>query len=61
MKPTQENEAALEGLTFIIHLMKVYGRQEQSSFPTTGDESEYKESVITLYASILKYEATLLV
>ena len=41
--------------------MRVYGRQEQSSCQTTGDESEYKESVITLYASILKYEATLLV
>ena len=41
--------------------MRVYGRQEQSFLPTTGDESEYKESVITLYASILEYEVTLLV
>ncbi|KAL9611416.1 MAG: hypothetical protein Q9167_003922 [Letrouitia subvulpina] len=61
INPTQENEAALEGLAFIIHLMRVYGRQEQSSLPPTGDESEYKESIVTLYASILEYEATLLV
>ena len=41
--------------------MRVYGRQEQSSLATTGDEPEYEESIVSLYASILEYEATLLV
>ena len=50
----------MEGLAFIIHLMRVYRRQEESRSHTIEDESDYKESIINLYTSILEYEMMLL-
>ncbi|KAL8696786.1 MAG: hypothetical protein Q9201_007476, partial [Fulgogasparrea decipioides] len=62
LNPTQEHEAAQEGLEYIINLMDVYELQEKTYLRADDAAlSSLRSGIIRLYSMIMDYEATLLV
>ncbi|KAG7009653.1 hypothetical protein G7Y79_00002g007680 [Physcia stellaris] len=60
LSPTEENEAAIQGLECVASLIVVY-RWYEKSYLREGETSDFKNLTIRLYTLLLEYEATLLV
>ncbi|MCJ1315728.1 hypothetical protein MMC15_001048 [Xylographa vitiligo] len=61
LSPTEENEAAIEGLDYITNLMTVYEWKEKIYLRDGDTVSEFKDQATRIYTMILEYAATLLV
>lgn len=61
LKPTQENEAAIGGLAYIMNVIMVYKWQEKTYSFDDETRPDFENKVLLLYTSILEYEAKLLV